>query len=357
MASRSKTVKVGIFLFVGIAAVVALTLALSGARGLFSSTVRLHASFLNISGLVVGTPVRLAGVDVGIVDEIAFDPDLQVKAVHVVMSVEKRFLERIRQDSLARLGSKGLLGDMIVNITVGSPGSPAIEPEGTLKTKETESLTEIMQSLQDAIGNVKNASGALGEAIQGVLTEEVRADVGRIIHGAANVMERVEKGPGLAHTVLYDPSLAQHAGGLVASAERVSGRAEHAVASVDEILSQTDVTGALKNIERAAGELAQITSAVRTGKGLAHNLIFEEDRSRLNENLTAVSQSLRTAADDLDKGRGTLGALLKDPTIYQDLKIILGNVKRSRMLRSLVRFTIAADDLEAPPLPTSDKDK
>jgi phospholipid/cholesterol/gamma-HCH transport system substrate-binding protein len=357
MASRSKTLKVGIFLFAGIAAVVALTLALSGSRGLFSSTVRLHASFLNISGLVVGTPVRLAGVDVGLVDEIAFDPDLNVKSVHVVMSVERRFLERIREDSLARLGSKGLLGDMIVNITVGSPGSPAIQPEGVLKTKETESLTEIMQSLQDAIGNVKNASGALGEAIQGVLTEEVRADVGRIIRGAANVMERVEQGPGLAHSVFYDRALAEHAGGLVASAERVSGRAERAVGRVDEILASNDVPRALKNVERAAGELAQIAGAVRTGKGLAHTLIFEEDRSHLNENLTAVSRSLRAAAEDLDRGRGTLGALLKDPTVYQDLKIILGNVKRSRMLRALVRFTIAADDLEAPPLPAMKDDR
>jgi phospholipid/cholesterol/gamma-HCH transport system substrate-binding protein len=48
---------------------------------------------------------------------------------------------------------------------------------------------------------------------------------------------------------------------------------------------------------------------------------------------------------ELDEGKGTVGALLKDPTLYQDLKLLVGNVQRSRLLRALIRYTIAHDGL------------
>jgi phospholipid/cholesterol/gamma-HCH transport system substrate-binding protein len=50
-------------------------------------------------------------------------------------------------------------------------------------------------------------------------------------------------------------------------------------------------------------------------------------------------------SDEVSQGKGTVGALLKDPTVYQDLKLLVGNVRRSRMLRALVRYTIAHDGL------------
>ena len=48
-------------------------------------------------------------------------------------------------------------------------------------------------------------------------------------------------------------------------------------------------------------------------------------------------------------GRGTVGALLKDPSVYEDLKLILGNVKRNKALRWLVRYTIEKDGLDLTP--------
>ena len=39
-------------------------------------------------------------------------------------------------------------------------------------------------------------------------------------------------------------------------------------------------------------------------------------------------------------GEGTLGGLISDPTVYEDLRQVLGNVKRNRVLRALVRFSV-----------------
>jgi phospholipid/cholesterol/gamma-HCH transport system substrate-binding protein len=47
---------------------------------------------------------------------------------------------------------------------------------------------------------------------------------------------------------------------------------------------------------------------------------------------------------DLRAGKGTLGALLVDPSIYEDVKSLLGNVQRNDALRALVRYSIKQDE-------------
>ena len=51
---------------------------------------------------------------------------------------------------------------------------------------------------------------------------------------------------------------------------------------------------------------------------------------------------------EIEKGRGTIGGLMVDPSVYEDLKTILGNVKRNVLLKALIRFTINTGDIERP---------
>ena len=325
MTTTSRNVRAGLFLFVAIAVLVAVVLVLGRQQSLFSRKLRLNTSFADISGLVVGTPVRLAGVDVGIVEDVAFDRDPDVKTVHVVLGVESRFMSRIRADSVASLGSKGLLGDMVVNVTVGSSGADELRKGAVLRSKEAVGLDELVTSVLHALGNIEALSSDVRVAVKSVITDQVSTDIGRIVHSAASLTAQAERGDGLVHALLYERALADDAKAFVVSARSVG-----------------------RTADRAAKDLAAVTTAMRSGDGLVHTLVFDQDRSHLVENLAVLSSSLRTVGDDLEHGRGTVGALLKDPTVYTDLKIILGNVKRSRLLRSLVRFTIGADDLQAP---------
>jgi phospholipid/cholesterol/gamma-HCH transport system substrate-binding protein len=60
--------------------------------------------------------------------------------------------------------------------------------------------------------------------------------------------------------------------------------------------------------------------------------------------VSAMSSDLRAMVSDLRQGKGTLGALLVDPSVYEDLKLLLGNVQRNQALRALVRYSIQRDD-------------
>ena len=61
-------------------------------------------------------------------------------------------------------------------------------------------------------------------------------------------------------------------------------------------------------------------------------------------NVNAMSDDLRSIVHDVRQGKGTLGALLVDPSVYEDIRALVGNVERNEVLRALVRYSIKADE-------------
>src|SRR5947199_4918438 len=102
-----RQVRIGLFLAGAILALVLTVLFLGKSQALFSSRATLYATFQNTSGLVVGSPIRLAGVDVGSVQDIHLDPDPNEKDVTVELKVDESYLGRIREDSVATMASRG----------------------------------------------------------------------------------------------------------------------------------------------------------------------------------------------------------------------------------------------------------
>ncbi|MBI2556362.1 MAG: hypothetical protein HYW13_02915 [Planctomycetes bacterium] len=58
------------------------------------------------------------------------------------------------------------------------------------------------------------------------------------------------------------------------------------------------------------------------------------------ENLVTTSESLKRITAEIENGEGTIGALIADPTLYDNLKRLLGGAERSFLLRSLIRKSI-----------------
>jgi hypothetical protein len=100
----------------------------------------------------------------------------------------------------------------------------------------------------------------------------------------------------------------------------------------------------------AADELGKVLAGIRTGNGLAHGVLFGASDgdsvlgNQLASDLSGMSTDLRGIVSDMRQGKGTLGALMVDPSVYEDLKMLLGNVQRNQALRALVRYSIKRDD-------------
>jgi phospholipid/cholesterol/gamma-HCH transport system substrate-binding protein len=107
---------VGFFVAVGLASLVFLALKVGNLSGSsMNDTYRLEAKFDNIGGLKVRAPIKSAGVVVGRVAEIRFDPENYVAVVR--MQVDGRY--KFPRDTFATILTSGLLGEQYVGFEVG----------------------------------------------------------------------------------------------------------------------------------------------------------------------------------------------------------------------------------------------
>ncbi|MCK6413169.1 MAG: outer membrane lipid asymmetry maintenance protein MlaD [Azonexus sp.] len=132
---------VGFFVAIGIAALLFLALKvgnLSSAQ--LSETYVLQAKFDNIGGLKVRGPVKSAGVVVGRIAEIRFDP-ASYEAV-VVLNVDGRY--RFPKDTFASIYTAGLLGEQYVGLDVGGDEKMLNPGETIAKTQSAVVLEKMI---------------------------------------------------------------------------------------------------------------------------------------------------------------------------------------------------------------------
>jgi len=116
----------GIFLLLGIAALIWLAMrATDYGQEIGKDTYRISARFTNVADLRVKSPVKIAGVTVGMVESIVLDP-VMFEAV-VNMDIGTRFNE-IPTDTGASVLTSGVLGDRYIGLEPG--GAPDMLVEG-----------------------------------------------------------------------------------------------------------------------------------------------------------------------------------------------------------------------------------
>ena len=139
-----------------------------------------------------------------------------------------------------------------------------------------------------------------GEAMGGRRIAEATAALTEIVR-------EIQEGEGLLHSLIYD----EYEGGGVES------------------------------IERSLATLEQILGEVEEGEGLLHRLIYEpvgDEQDPVTE-LARAAERLRVVLAKIDRGEGTLGLLVNDPSLYEDLRMLLGGAQRSFVVRSLIRLS------------------
>ena len=123
--------RVGLFVIIALATFLGMIYALGARARLFEARYTVHADFTEVGGLTEGATVRLAGVQIGRVSAVHL-PSQPGGKVRVDLNITRKYADRIRQNSVARIDTQGLLGDKIVEITVGTPDAPVVPPDGII---------------------------------------------------------------------------------------------------------------------------------------------------------------------------------------------------------------------------------
>jgi len=273
----------------------------------------------------------------------------------VQMEISAKFAERIRADSVARIGSRGVLGDKVIDISLGSAEAERIPPGGEIPSGTSGDITSLLKSSGEIMENVLAITRDLKEGVSAYTKPAVRADVAALLKSLRAVFQELESGTGAAHALLYDRKTAEELNSFLAAAAATARRLDQAVARVDHLLAEVeqghgaahalfyDPKGAqaITELGSAAGELAILLRDSRKSPNSAvHQLVYGDARDMF-ANLGSAAADLKKITAKISSGEGTIGGLINDPSVYEDLRTILGNVKRNRILRSLVRYSIS----------------
>ncbi len=305
---------VGAFVLVALAGLALGILSLSADSGLFASQYRLRARFENVLGLLPGAPVWLGGKEVGQVDRIAFQTIDSEHPILVVLRLDDDIQDRVREDSRASIGTIGLLGDSYVEVSFGSEGAKVLLDGDEIPTNEPVNVGALMSQGRDALASITALSGSLNNVVKAFSEKEGAERAAEAIAAASEIMIETREGSGLIHSLIFEP---YEGGGATAISASLN--------SIDAILAE-----------------------VRTGEGLLHSLIYAPaDSQTLLADASLALREVAEAGDSLgrvlakvDEGEGTLGLLVNDPTVFEDLKVLLGGAQRSRLLRTMIRMAV-----------------
>jgi len=163
--------KVGIFVFIGLAVLVIFVLSIGGFKT-WSSGYRFNIIFNFVNGVKLGAPVRFAGVDVGEVKKINLQFEPQENHTRVCLEVWVRDVIKVPGDSTVWVNTLGLLGEKYVEIIPGKDYANALKENGCLTgidpipTHELFSKVDnIMNGLDTGITRIVNKEGTVGRLL------------------------------------------------------------------------------------------------------------------------------------------------------------------------------------------------
>ena len=376
--SYALQLRIGAFILVALGVFLSIVYLLGARARYFESKYELVAEFTEVGGLIEGATVRLAGVQIGRVTSVILPPQPGGK-VRVTMTIARRFQDRIRRNSEARISTQGLLGDKIVEITMGLPEAPPLRPNEVLASQDPQELGRMFAEGAGTLKSINELVSTLRAAADRLDKGGALDDIGAAAKSARRITDEVEKGKGWLHVLVYEePEALRRLNGLLGSTQQLIARAEGGESAVGVLLSKDSGKSARALLD-ALDALGRAAATPGPGDGLLPALLFDpeyrpvaRDLQVLAKNFRDVSEklargegllggmlqgssdsmveagadfraalaNLRVVSEKLKSGEGTVGGLIEDPTVYENLVMFLEGAQRSFLLRSLVRSTI-----------------
>ena len=298
---NSLETKLGLFVILAVFAAW-LIIETLGSADLFSRGKHVSARFDTVQDLKVGDRVKMAGVEIGRVDNI----EIIDEKVSVTMKLKPN--ATVKTDSKAIIKFTGLMGQNFVNVTFGQPGSPKADEGAVLETEEQPDLSAIMTKLDAAAAGIQNITKSFsGEKIDnlvGPLIDFVKQNSGPItatIANVKNVTSQIAAGQGSVGKMIYDDTLYNTA------------------------------LSTVSNLQDTAISVHTAVNNISAGQGTIGKLLTDET---LYRSTTASMTNLESILIKVNQGQGTVGKLVNDQDFLKNAKL------------SLQKLDKAADSLE-----------
>src|SRR3954469_18865644 len=300
---KDKSIRVGLLVSVALVVLMIFLFFIGSEQKIFSRKNEYEGRFDSVAGVAEGNPVKISGVTVGVVKDIKLPADPKAKDVDISLMVDRKYSERIRGDSRARLKKLGLLaGDNYIDITPGSPRFPELEPGAIIPAQRQTNVDQLIASGEDVVDNLVQISYSLknvlqridrGEGLLGELTtapdtkQRLTDTVLTTLNKTNAILSHVESGKGLVGKLVYDDAYA------------------------------TQLTGSLQETAHSLQSLvASVEGSLKTGQGTIPALLNDPEGKKkvfdLVDNLRATSANLAALTASYQNGQGLVPRLMND---------------------------------------------
>jgi len=287
--SNSEKLKLGVFVILGTVLLVVAVYLIGNKQNLFGNTFEIHTIFKNVNGLQSGNNVRFSGVAVGTVRSIEMMNDTSIR---VNMIIDDKMLEHIRQNSVATVGSDGLVGSMLINIVPGKGTAPLIEPGDMLRSYSKIATEDMMTTL-----SVTNENAAL-------LTVDL-----------LTISQSIISGKGTLGMLLNDTVMAADLRRTLTELRATSSDASSAMREIRRMVEEMQFE------ESVAGVLLNDTVSGRRMKDII------EDLENTSKQLEKMSQDLSEVIGEMKDGEGAIHYLSSDTVFVQQLESTMINIE------------------------------
>ena len=292
-----------------------------GGRGFFWQRYSLKTRFATAPGLKSGSPVRVAGKEVGTVNEVEFSGD----QIDIMFQVNKEVRDRITNTSVATLGSVSLLGEAAVDISPSSRGTPIPEwgyvPTGKtvagfadLTGQASEGIDEITKLVKD----VREGRGTLGKLMT---DQQLYNELQQFVATASEVTRTIRGGRGTAGRLINDPKIANSLEGSLKNLEDMTHRINAGEGSLGQLLKDDKLA---KSLTATTNNLDQVTARLNRNDNTAGKLLTERE---LYDKLNSTVNRLDELTRNLNQGQGTAGQLLHDKQLYDNMNSAANELK------------------------------
>jgi phospholipid/cholesterol/gamma-HCH transport system substrate-binding protein len=324
-----KQLKVGILTVVALVITALTIFMLTGTRGFFWQRYNLKTRFDNVAGLTAGSPVRVAGVEVGQVTEVA----LIGEKVDVTLEVNRDQRERITTGSIARLGSVSLLGESAVDISPSTKGTPIPEwgyvPPGRAPSQISDITDQASRGLEELTALLHDARQGRGTIGKLMTDEQLYADLTRFVSTAGEVTRGIQQGKGTLGKLVNDPKAAESLEASLRNLEALTRQINSGEGSIGRLLKDDTFARTLND---TTSNMKDLTAKLNRGEGTAGKLMTD---ATLYNRLNSLSDRFDQLLNRLNDGEGTAGRLLKDRQLYEnmngavtDLRTLVADIRR-----------------------------
>ncbi|MCE7054785.1 MlaD family protein [Algoriphagus sp. AGSA1] len=284
---NKRSVIVGIFVFLGIAILVAGILTLGGQQKKFVKAIQLKAVFDDIGGLQAGNNIWFSGVKIGTVRKINFYGDSQVE---IEMNVEQKVVDFIRKDSKATISSDGLIGNKIIVIYGGTTMAPPVQDGDRLEAVMPMNTDQMMETLQANNENLVEITGNL-----------------------KNLTSKLAEGEGMVGAALTDSLIGVNFKAIVENLNKASINSNRMIAELQSFSAKLNKEGSLFN---------DLVTDTTMANDLRHTM---ESFRQAAANSEKMTQKLSEVTDKFNDPNNSMGMLLNDPEFAETLKSTLEN--------------------------------